>query len=480
MVRLVHALPVKSPSVRAVLRRRGRAALILALASAAFGAPIQAPGATPRILVGPNVLVSKAWPKLFHAELWAAADPKHNGRLILASMASDPDTVDERSIVYVSSDHGRSWSARLVTGDHSEDPATAFGPDGSAYFLHLNGVAGGVELYRSADGGDHWSAPTPAPFMDRPYLAVSPSGTLFVDGHVRPPQDSRSFVFSLMTAPAGKGFSPILTLPQSIAGGITPGEGAFLSDGTYVAVVESLTNLAALNSTAVQKQLGWVGVVTSTDGGQSLQPPLRAADWWNATGVDYLSNLPHIAIDASAGKYRDRIYLTWSDTRSGRSEIWLTWSGDRGQTWSPANRVNDDVSPPGPGPDHLQPAIAVNNRGVVGVSWYDRRDAKDDRGWRTRFSASLDGGVTFMPSVAASQSAYTPSLSRPATMNEPLERVMKNTGEVTHHPRWSFAYIGGDTGTIAASADGAFHLFWPDNRTGVMQVWTAEARVGVQ
>jgi hypothetical protein len=436
-----------------------------------------APKPASHIHVGRNIQVSWDHPDLFHGELWAASDPRDGGRLILASMASDPATVGERSIVYVSKDHGRTWASRLVTADQSEDPATAFGADGTAYFLHLNEGRGTMEVFRSPDSGEHWAGPVVGPFSDRPYLAVSPTGKLFIDGHVRG-QNQRSFLFSLITSNDGKVFSPVLTSGEDGPLGVTPGGGVFLSDGAYVAVIEDLSNLQALASRDVRKQLGWIGIVTSIDGGKTLEPPRRAADWWNATDVDYLGNLPHIAVDATSGRFKDRLYLAWSDTRSGRSEIWLTWSKDRGRTWSEARRVNDDASrSTGPGPDHLQPAVAVNSRGVVGVSWYDRRDAPDNRGWRARFSASLDGGETFLPSVAASEVAYVPANSRPARMVEIVDKVVKNTGAVNRRPRWSFAFIGGDTGTIATTSDGAFHLFWPDNRTGVTQIWTAEARV---
>jgi len=40
--------------------------------------------------------------------------------------------------------------------------------------------------------------------------------------------------------------------------------------------------------------------------------------------------------------------------------------------------------------------------------------------------------------------------------------------------RWLF---GGDYSGLAAGADGRFHLFWVDSRTGIYQVWTTTARV---
>jgi len=216
---------------------------------------------------------------------------------------------------------------------------------------------------------------------------------------------------------------------------------------------------------------------------------VRIADWYNTPNSSYLSSMPQLAVDRSArfgarlrsrlrSRLRDRLYAVWPDTRSGRSEIYLSWSADGGVTWSAPRVVNDDVArKDAPGPDHLQPAIAVNRDGAVGVSWYDRRDDAEDRGWRARFSASLDGGVTFLPSVLLSEAAYVPAKTVPQSVNEVLEKFPKNGGPSTRRPRWNFAFTGGDTAGISAGADGVFHTFWTDNRTGVMQVFTSAVTV---
>lgn len=40
-----------------------------------------------------------------------------------------------------------------------------------------------------------------------------------------------------------------------------------------------------------------------------------------------------------------------------------------------------------------------------------------------------------------------------------------------------FQFNGGHTGGMAATADGRFHPFWVDNRTGIAQLWTAAVTV---
>jgi hypothetical protein len=93
--------------------------------------------------------------------------------------------------------------------------------------------------------------------------------------------------------------------------------------------------------------------------------------------------------------------------------------------------------------------VAANRDGVVGVLWYDRREASDNLAYHTRFAASFDGGLTFSPSVRVS--------------------AAPNVGRSDGQP---FVATGGDTGTDRGRRR-RFHAVWIDNRTGVQQVWTA-------
>jgi hypothetical protein len=78
--------------------------------------------------------------------------------------------------------------------------------------------------------------------------------------------------------------------------------------------------------------------------------------------------------------------MVWPDVGSGRSQILLAYSFDTGKTWSKPRAINDDRSrPDSAGPDDFHGVVAVNPQGVVGVSWYDRRDHRDNLGWTVRF-----------------------------------------------------------------------------------------------
>jgi hypothetical protein len=162
----------------------------------------------------------------------------------------------------------------------------------------------------------------------------------------------------------------------------------------------------------------------------------------------------------------------------------VAYSSDQGKTWSSPITVNDDRPPVDPtrGPDHLLPAIAINNAGVVMVTWFDRRESSDNMGWRLRAAVSLDGGVTFTPStpVASTSNTFTdrtqwiqgtPSVSgggRPGVSGRPI-----SVGVGVH----GWLASGGDTNGLAVGADGVFHTVWVDNRTGISQLWTAPITV---
>jgi hypothetical protein len=162
----------------------------------------------------------------------------------------------------------------------------------------------------------------------------------------------------------------------------------------------------------------------------------------------------------------------------------LIKSSDKGKTWAHPIVVNDDLlhgpneRSPDPG-NHMMSMVAVNKEGVVGVMWYDPRDAQDKDGYSVRFSASLDGGETFLPSVRVSEASASYELKNWQFWMQAEGGGNSEAGAAGPNFKGSFGvnlWPGHTTG-LAASADGVFHPFWVDNRTGLTQVWTATAKV---
>src|SRR6267378_459315 len=70
-----------------------------------------------RITVGANVQISKAESGVSHNELLAHAHPTDPNRMIACSQAYRPDSGVATSIVYFSTDNGRSWRKSFEIGN---------------------------------------------------------------------------------------------------------------------------------------------------------------------------------------------------------------------------------------------------------------------------------------------------------------------------------------------------------------------------
>jgi hypothetical protein len=106
---------------------------------------------------------------------------------------------------------------------------------------------------------------------------------------------------------------------------------------------------------------------------------------------------------------------------------------------------------------------AVSAAGVLGVSWYDARHDPDASRGRNRcqelfFTASVDGGRTFLADVPVSRGRNCPATPRNGSAGA----------------RWR---AGGDYHGLVAAPDGRFHLLWADSRSGVYQLRFASLRV---
>lgn len=468
------------------------AAGFLVLASAVA---LPAGAAAQQIEVGPNVHVSGARAGEAHYEIHLAADPADPASLLGASMVWDSAAGRFGVVAYASRDGGLSWTESLdfFKTDYVNDPAVAFGPDGAAYLSAFGADEGErVEMFvhRSSDGGQTWSGVARVPVMDREWISVDRTGGAYhgriyingtrgargIDG---PGASGMSIIHS---SDGGATFQGPNTLVVSdpLHYVIGMGNSVVLSDGTLVVLLGQWRNRDAMmrpGDDLPPGPTGWLKAVTSTDGGDTFSASSTVADWFmHFPG----SMMPYLAADGSEGVFRDRIYAVWADYRSGRGEILLASSRDKGKSWSAPVLVSDDARvDDGERRDHFMPMVAVNRNGVVGVTWYDRRDHPGNTGWMPRFSASLDGGETFLPSVAASTAPF--DYSRPdsgmvytnhSTVGTPQGGPAQ--AEVVFH---GFNTNGGHTAGLAVTADGVFHPFWIDNRTGVPQTWTAAVTV---
>jgi hypothetical protein len=451
-----------------------RAGIVVAIA---FGRAAFQPARSqhPVMRVGPNVLVSATHRTDTHYEVVAAAHPRDPSQLVIGSIIYPEGAATYGTVAYRSSDGGASWTPTLgVTAlNRTGDPAVAFGPDGTAFYVASSLPAAGERrllLFRSPNGGATWDGPFPLTYMDREYVTVDAGtgasrGRVYVNGNNRVPRTISDFVL-FSSSDSGRTFHGPAT--RSAFGSVQAsvmGNAVVASDGTVIGVY-----VASQKSRAAT-----IDAIRSVDGGMSLVPS-ATIDQYVAGGERkgvMLGNAnaePALAIDASKGSFNDRLYVVWPDRRSGHSQIRFSSSPDGGRTWSPSRVIND--SAPSDTTDQFMPEVAVNRDGIVGVMWYDRRNHPDNLGWDVRFTVSADGGASFLPSVNVSErgTSFAPGTSRNRSSprgGQSAERAQIDAG------RDSFKFMGGDTAGLAADAAGVFHLVWIDNRTGTPQVWTA-------
>ncbi len=106
-----------------------------------------------------------------------------------------------------------------------------------------------------------------------------------------------------------------------------------------------------------------------------------------------LAGFPAIATDLSGGVRSGYLYTIWADQRNGDLDVFLSTSSDGGATWSSAHRVNDDSL--GNGMQQFWPWIAVDDRGIISIVYYDTRLTGDNSITYTFLAHSWDGGATF-------------------------------------------------------------------------------------
>jgi len=134
--------------------------------------------------------------------------------------------------------------------------------------------------------------------------------------------------------------------------------------------------------------------------------------------------------DVAAGP-GNKVYVAWTDNRSGDEDIYLASSSDGGATFSQNRRVDDGPA----GSNASYPAIAVSPSGKLAVAWEDTRGGNKD----VRCSFSTDG-VSFGASVRMNTDA---------------------SGREQLRPR------------LSAGSGDTIHAVWYDNRSGDFDIYYA-------
>ncbi|HXO42928.1 MAG TPA: sialidase family protein, partial [Thermoanaerobaculia bacterium] len=454
--------------------------LLWTLALLAFSAGAGDAGAVPpRIVAGAPVWVSGDRPGVPHVEPFLAADPT-DPELLFGAAVTWPDAghgrgsasvsgsgIEETTVAgFRSLDGGHAW-ARIPFAPCLVDPWVSFGT-GRDVYLSCLARGGSVAVFRSPDGGRTWHRPVRVSAAggggaDHPILAVDRSegprrGAVYVTfaqllPSAAPRRKPRFGTAVASSRDGGRSFSTPAFLRHD---GLNqqPFDATVLADGTLVLL---FMDYASFERPLAGRQ-AWAA--RSMDGGRSFS--IAALPFEPPGG---LTPVPLAADPAAA--HRGRLYLAVAglEPREAGDALAVLRSDDGGASWQRSAR---SVSPLSVAGDQLAagrrtrtPAIAVNAAGIVGLAWYDT--GRDPRGecFDVDFSASLDGGRSFLAPVRV-----TPEMSCPPAGQDRAVAA-----------RWPF---GGDYSGLAATADGRFRVFWSGSRDGVDQVWTAAVEVVAQ
>lgn len=484
--------------------------MLLIVASMAATVPSHAQSvirAKAQIVVGPTVHVSKALSELPHYENLAAGDPEHPGRLITCSMvhANELGKLTWQQC-YRSSDGGRTWepSLRVSEARVNGDPTVVYGRDDDVYVVALvndldirtdsspDATRDALKtiVYKSTDAGRTWKELSRFQFVDREFIAIDKTngkydGRLYIvgQGSIKGISGSRTDGLQLFRSiDGGKTFlGPVTAGYPEGSRLVGVGTAAVLSDGT-LAVVFAITKPGRSPNLEQDPIIGpncELHVITSKDGGETFIRSEKIADWRLDRKRSEGGILGQLIADPGSQPFKDRLYVVWPGIVSGRIQIQGSYSSDKGRIWSKPVTVNDDRSPEeeDKGPDHMLPSIAVNMKGVVFVTWYDRRESADNIGWKLRGAASFDGGETFSASVPLSEGAAEYSQTTPWDVwvygaNDDRSSLVSLRANVN-----PFFISGGHTSGLAVDVAGSFHPTWVDNRTGLAQIWSATVTV---
>ena len=470
---------------KAVVRSRDILVALLVVLSCAVSSSTCAQN----IRLGPIVPVSPpdtGW----HSWSDVEADSNDSHHLITCGSKWSSHTNSLSGFLYASFDEGRSWQS-TVTEESSpwvSEESCAFGPEGRAFFIvgvskvfdgELHHELGEMRLYNTEDAGRTWRLPlvwnrwadfttmtvddTSGDYRGRVYVFYNdpindPDGTLHTEIRLISSDDKGKSL---------KGPSTYRPATGVRYKGSFPTSARVLQNGSVIAVFFARREvLPAASSGGFDS----TEVVMTEDGGKTLSTPVQVMR--TIGGAECRSD-PVMGVDNSSGPFQGRIYIA-RPTSGSSCQIMLIHSSDNGKTWSRPR----PITIPNSHQHFLHLALGVNRKGVIGLAFAE----KEGSCWR--FSASTDGGVSFLPSVLLS--SCTVSARPNLQFLNPFLWAIAAEGTVAQnelHASASGFTLRGETGVVwktkmAVTSDGLFHPVWMEGREGEGRIWTAGVSVG--
>lgn len=438
------------------------------------------------LFAGTDVQVTSGTVKQARSESTIAVNPLDPDNLIAASKKfSDPQTYRFTIGLRVSQDGGMTWVdailptlpewGDMVGGSGTDasagmtDPAAAFDALGHAFFVGepikylANGVIDttGMFVYKSTDGGLHWSAPTPLHVGDKSddkswIVCDNSVGSLFF-GHVyvawgagAPLRFARSTDHGVTWTGVGNSAPGTQLSPSTFAPEISVG-----LDGTVHIVwhpdggstIEYLRSIDGGKTFEAQK--------TIVTGVHSLRGNLAQTNGWpHFPGATFrvITVATGCAFGTNPGS--KNFAVAWSDFREGAARIYFRASANAGASFD--GPADGQALLAGQGVDvnlhHFHPQMVATGSGVVGCAYYEYGPKNGKNAIDVILSASFDQGVSFAYTTTVTDKPWDPTIDAPFSHGDPMVTFI---GE----------YFGLD-----ADATG-FDVLWTDTRTGVQELF---------
>jgi hypothetical protein len=338
------------------------------------------------------------------------------GKILVAWANNTKGARQQFNGLSISGDDGKSWKpaaapTNAVT-DAENDAALATDAQGTLYYVwegYANDFAGAQHVWSSTSkDGSAWS-----PALQVDTAGDDGNGTIPLDfpSVAVNPKNQRPYFTYQITAASGP--TPI-KLVVGAAGGASVTPSVELDDGTRPGVYRDLAN--GVFDAAGSYYAGWVELGGS---GGSAGRGLQSGSTGNAvyfTRVDLgagdaLAPLGHdvkVSAKGEAVLFGIPQVLTTKDGASAfvvyetglkdAIDVRVAASHDRGLTWDPSVKVNDDASCA----THYDASATLDASGRLWVLWYDNRDGVG----HLVYSVTADGGKSFQPSRLVTPHAF--------------------------------------------------------------------------
>ncbi len=347
-----------------------------------------------------------------------AANPKNAKDLLTG--ANDYNCPNIQGF-YSSSNGGKKWSTFCMQsyagGSGDGDPTVGYDLNGNSYIGGIDtGTPDGSDIVfqKSSNNGQTWSAPAPAV---KPLFSggLTDKDWMQIDDTSSSPFANAVYISVTQFNASQNGDA--ISVSHTDDGGST-------WKTVQVDTVQNLPNLDQFSDLAIGKDgtvyVSWMRCLTtgprgdcggtkvnelvskSTDGGNTWTSPVTIAQVQlvpDGCGCAYygsipntserVSNIPAIDIDNSSGSHSGNLYATFYNYTGSQMQVEVATSTNGGATWGAPVRVTTAAN------DEFFPWLTVSPTGIIGVTWYDRRNDPSNLSYEEFGALSSDGGASF-------------------------------------------------------------------------------------